>query len=488
MKPETFTSRSALVMAALGMAIGTGNIWRFPRIAAQNGGGAFLIAWMAALLFWSLPILMVEFGIGKKTRLGPIGALGRVLGPRFYWAGGFVTLCTAGIMCYYSVVTGWCIHYFLASSLSLVGTDPEAHWNAFSGGYQPVFFHLIAIGLAALIVSRGVVRGIERINRVFVPLLFILLALSCIRSLTLPGSAAGLEFLFHPRWEQLASPRIWLEAFSQSAWSVGAGWGLMLTYAIYSRRDEDIVLNSCLTGFGNNSASILAGLAVLPTVFSFLPASEVGRVLESGNTGMAFIWLPRLFQKIPQGELFMTLFFLALSIAALSSLIAMVELAVRALIDFGATRTRAVRIVFSAAFLLGLPSALSLGILDNQDWVWGVGLLISGFLIIVAAVRFGISRFREEVLNGPGSDLRLGRWFHLLVFLIPLEFAVLLGWWLHRSVTGFDPAGWWNPFHTFSAGTCLFQWTILCIVLVLLNNRLGGWLSVRTGNAGEAGP
>ena len=477
MKSEIFTSRSALILAALGMAIGTGNIWRFPRIAAQNGGGAFLVAWMAALLFWSLPILIIEFGIGKKTRLSPVGALGEMLGPRFYWAGGFITLCTAGIMCYYSVVAGWCIHYFFSASLSLIQENSQAHWEYFTGGFQPVICHFIAIGLASLIVRQGIVRGIERSNRLFVPLLFILLAISSIRSLMLPGAWRGVEFLFLPRWELLATPKIWLEAFSQSAWSVGAGWGLMMTYATYTRKKEDIVLNSCLTGFGNNSASLLAGLAILPTVFAFLSPAQAGEVMSSGNTGIAFIWLPRLFLQMPQGELFMTLFFLALSVAALSSLIAMVELVSRTLIDFGIPRFRAVQFVFLFGFLLGLPSAFSLKIFDNQDWVWGAGLLISGFLIVAAAIRSGISRFRTEVINGPGCDVKLGSWFNwIIMVLLPLEFAVLLGWWLFRSITSFDPAGWWNPFHTFSAGTCLMQWGVLCLVLLILNRRLGRWI------------
>ncbi|RKZ06906.1 sodium-dependent transporter, partial [bacterium] len=170
--------------------------------------------------------------------------------------------------------------------------------------------------------------------------------------------AKGLNFLFQPDWKALLNYRVWLEGLSQSAWSTGAGWGLILTYAVYSRKHEDIVANSFLAGLGNNSASLLAALAIIPTVFAILPAEKAMAVVKDtgpASTGLTFIWIPRLFEKIAGGHVFLFLFFLALSIAAISSLISMIELGTRIMIDFGLSRKQGIVIVSTGSFLFGMP-------------------------------------------------------------------------------------------------------------------------------------
>lgn len=471
---EFFTSRWALVLAALGMAVGTGNIWRFPRVAAENGGGAFLIPWILALFFWSIPLLMVELGMGRATRRGTIGAFARLLGDRYAWMGGFVGICTLGILFYYSVVSGWCVRYFAAALTGGIEQDTEAFWNSLTGqpGVTPVAFHGLALAIGVFVISRGVVRGIERANRVLIPILFVLLVVAAGRAVTLPGASRGLEFLFNPDFARLADYRVWLAALSQSAWSTGAGWGLILTYACYMRKNEDIALNSVIAGLGNNSASLLAGLAVVPTVFAFLPAPEAMQVMESGNNGLAFVWIPKLFLQMSGGVWFGAVFFLALSLAAISSLIAMLELGVRLFMDAGLSRRQGLAWVAALAFVLGIPSALWMDVFNNQDWVWGDGLLLSGAFIAFAAIRYGADRFRRECINA-GSDLQVGRWFNFVItVVIPIEFAAMLGWWFYQSATSFDPDGWWHPFHTFSVGTCLLQWGIILGLLMLFNGPL----------------
>jgi NSS family neurotransmitter:Na+ symporter len=476
--PEVFTSRWALVMAALGMAVGTGNIWRFPRVAAQNGGGAFLIPWILALFLWSIPLLMVEFGLGKTSRRGTVGAFARVAGVRHAWMGGFVGFCTLAILFYYSVVAGWCLRYFLAAAAGRPGERAVEFWESFagSGSLGPVLFHGVALGIGVVIISRGVVRGIERANRILIPILFLLLVVAAARAVTLEGAGRGLEFLFNPDLSRLGDYRVWLEALTQSAWSTGAGWGLILTYACYMRKNEDIVLNSVIAGLGNNSASLLAGLAVVPTVFAFLPADKALEVMGSGNNGLAFTWLPRLFAGMPGGRFFGAVFFLALSVAAVSSLIAMLELGVRLFMDAGLSRRRSLAFVGTMAFLFGIPSALWMPFFDNQDWVWGVGLMVSGVFIAYAALAYGVDRFRRECINGHGSDWQVGRWFNgVVAVVIPIEFAAMLGWWFFQSATRFDPDGWWNPFRVSSVGTCLAQWGLILGLLFVFNARLARW-------------
>ena len=471
-KEELFSSRWALVAAALGMAVGTGNIWRFPRVAAANGGGAFLIPWVLALFLWSIPLLMVEFALGKTTRRGTVGAFARLIGPRFAWMGGFVGFCTLAILFYYCVVAGWCLRYLVAALLGPIGPDTAAFWKSFaeSGSWLPVLFHGIALGIGVAIIGRGVVRGIERANKLMLPALFLLLLIAAARAVTLDGAGRGLQFLFDPDLSRLGDYRVWLEALTQSAWSTGAGWGLILTYACYMRRDEDIVLNSVIIGLGNNSASLLAALAIVPTVFAFLPVEEARTVMDQGNNGLAFIYLPKLFGGMAGGRFFAVVFFGALSVAALSSLIAMLELGVRLCMDMGMSRARGLGIIGSAAFLFGIPSALWMPFFNNQDWVWGVGLMVSGVLMAAAVWRFGPDRFRLECINAGGSDFQVGRWFNgLILILIPLEFAAMIGWWFYRSITSFDPEGWWNPLHASSVGTCIVQWGLVLALLGAFN-------------------
>jgi NSS family neurotransmitter:Na+ symporter len=472
---ELFSSRWGILLAAIGMAVGTGNIWRFPRVAAANGGGAFLIAWLVFMFAWSVPLLLSEFALGKHTRRGPAGAIGHLLGRRYNWMGAFVGLCTCFIMFYYSVVTGWCLKYFFATVGSgPMGADSEAYWQSFTGGgFQPVFFHLAAMAIGSLIIYRGVVKGIERTNRILIPLLFGLLMVAAVRAVTLDDAIKGLGFLFTPVWNDLLNYRVWLEALSQSAWSTGAAWGLVMTYGVYLRKKDDFVLTSYTTVFGDYAASLLAGIAIMCTVFSVLPETEARDALGAGNYGLTFIWLPRLFEAIPAGRFFLALFFLALSFAAMSSLIAMIEMGTRMCVDLGVRRRKAVLLVGVAGFVLGLPSAWMMGFLENQDWVWGLGLLVSGLFISIAVIRYGVDRFRKELINTPEERRPVGAWFTLVVaVLIPLEFVALIVWWFYLAATALDPEGWWNPFHTFSVGTTLFQWGVVIVALLLLNR---GW-------------
>lgn len=474
---EEFSSRLGLILAAMGMAVGAGNIWRFPRMVAQNGGSAFLIPWLIFLFLWSIPLLMVEFTMGKTARMGVIGAFAKFMGKKFAWMGAFVGFCTMGIMFYYSVVTGWSLHYFImASTGQLSHLEPGVYWNHFTGSFQPLIYHFIAISIAAWIILQGVTHGIERANKILIPSLFVLVVIASIRAITLPGSVEGLNYLFNPDFKKLIDFRVWLEALSQSAWSTGAGWGLILTYGVYLRKNEDVTLNSFVTGLGNNSASLFAALAIIPTVFAILPLSSALDAMKSGNTGLTFIWIPKLFEKMPAGGFFASLFFLALTFAALSSLISMVELATRIFMDMGFSRRRAIRIVWIVAFLLGIPSALSLKFFNNQDWAWGVGLLVSGFFFSLAVIKFGASEFREKWLNSEDSDIRVGKWFEYVIrYLIPIEFTAMLVWWFYQSVTSYDPKGWWNPFHTYSLGTCLFQWGVVLAFFIGINKWLVKW-------------
>ena len=474
-KKELFASRWGIILAGLGMAVGTGNIWRFPRIVSQQGGGAFIIAWIIFLFLWSIPLLIIEISIGRKTRLGVIGSFGKMLGSNYAWMGAFITFVTTAIMFYYSVVAGWCLKYFLATSFQgLIKKDSIEFWHSFTSSWEPVLFHLAAMGIGAFIIYAGVVKGIERANKILIPSLFILLIIACIRSLTLPSAFQGLNFLFSPNLARLADYKLWLNALTQSAWSTGAGWGLILTYAVYTHRKANPVLISTTLGFGNNLASLLAAVAVIPTVFSYFSSQafsqqKVLEVMKADNQGLTFIWIPKLFSNIPGGSFFLALFFLALSFAAFSSLISMIELDTRILMDAGLSRKKAIILISVCGFLLGLPSAISMGFFNNQDWVWGLGLMVSGSFFMIAVLKIGPKNFRKKFISTPENKIKLGKWFDIIVTIfLPLQFVAMLGWWFWQSYSE-DPNNWFKIFSPSTVGTVLFQWVIALGLFILLN-------------------
>ncbi|MFQ5746086.1 MAG: sodium-dependent transporter [Gemmatimonadota bacterium] len=482
---QRFSSRWGMMLAMLGMAVGTGNIWRFPRVAANNGGGSFLIAWVVFLLLWSVPLILVEFAMGRQARSGPIGAFARVVAPRCAWMGAWIAFTAIAIMFYYSVVMGWTIRYLWgAVTQGIPMTSPDAaqrFWDGYAGSGAAVVTHAIAMSLGVLVVIRGV-KGIERAARFLIPALFLLVVILAIRAVTLPGAEAGLAFLFTPDWHGLREARVWLEALTQNAWDTGAGWGLILAYAVYLRRREDTTLNAFVLGFGNNTVSLLAGVMVLCTVFAIMPGAA-DTIVGAGNEGLTFIWVPQLFARMPGGSAFMALFFLALVFAAWSSLIAMIELASRVLIDAGLTRTRSILIVGAGGFLLGLPSALSVAFFRNQDWVWGVGLMLSGLFFALGVIRYGVDRFRRTLVNRDGCDIIVGRWWNWAIRLVTVEAIVLMGWWLLQAFDPSDLAATLTPRSSSNVGTVLVQWMLAAGVFLALNR----WLGRRFGAEDEVG-
>ena len=470
---ERFSSRLGLLFTIVGMAVGTGNIWRFPRIAAQNGGGEFLIPWILFLFLWAIPLLLAEFALGKSSRRGPSAAIGIATTGGRNWMGLFIGLVTTAITFYYSVVTGWCLKYLVSSALGALDTEnAQAFWDSFtSNPVQPVVFHALALLVSSLIIWRGVRAGIERVNRYLIPALFALLVLAAVNAVRLPGAVEGLRFLFVPDFDRLGDYRIWLAGLTQTAWSTGAGWGLVTVFGAYVAKGQGFVRTGITAALANNFASLLAGVTVLCTVFALSgSAADRDAALSSSNEGLTFLWLPPLFEQIPGGSFFLPIFFLTLSCAAISSLITQLELVNRMVMDLGVSRRRSVPMVAAVAFVCGLPSAWSLGFFRNQDWAWGVALLVSGLFVAVTVIYRGARRFREEHLSGDEEEWRVGRWFdRIITWVIPAEFAALLAWWMWQSASA-SGSEWWNPFGEFTVGTVLLQVGAL-IALCLAINR-----------------
>ncbi len=485
---QRFSSRIGFILSALGIAVGTGNVWRFPRIVAQasgdEGAGAFLFAWAIFLIVWSVPLILAEYALGRKGRIGLVSTFTRFAGKGFSWMGAFVGFVVVGIMSYYSVVTGWCLYYLIKTGTGTLDIlSARGIWDSFQSSNMPIFFHALAMGLGSLAVWRGV-ESIEQVNKILVPILLGVLLLGLAGTLTLEGAWQGICFLFTPDWRTLAKSQVWLEALTQNAFDTGAGWGMMLTYGAYLQRRYGVVKNAVITAAGNNAVSILAAMVIFGTVFAIMGPDEgnagIMEVMKTSGpaaTGLTFIWIPQLFANFPAGNLLAVLFFLGLSCAAFSSLISMIELFVKVIVDLGVLRRNAITVVFMMGFLLGIPSASHLGFFQNQDFVWSLALIISGAFIAFVVIRFGAKRFRADAIDGLPGDWKAGRlWDILITYIVPLLAVLLIAWWLYLSMTLYAPDTWYNPFESFSVMTCLMQWGLVMVTCIILNR----WLSQST--------
>jgi NSS family neurotransmitter:Na+ symporter len=481
---ESWGSRWGLIFAAMGAAIGTGNIWRFPREAAVNGGGAFMIPWLLFLFSWSIPLLIAEFTIGKKTRFGTIGAFKRFAGKKYAWMGAWMMLVNIVIMFYYAVVMGWVMKYFtvaISGGLS-PGANTEAMWQGFiTSPGQVVFFQLTAIAISTVVVYKGVSKGIERTNKILIPAMFLLLIIAALWALSLPGSLNGLKYMFSIRGDSLGKAETWVSALSQSAFSTSAGFGMAITYAVYMRKREDTTLNAVIAGLGNNAASLIAGIAVICTVFALSTSNvEAIGVMQSGNEGLAFIHLTRLFTLMPGGIVIAGVFFMAMAFAAITSMISGFEITVRNFMDHGWTRNKSLTVTSSLIFIFGIPAALIVleggvpAYLKNQDHVWSFGLIVSGMFVFFAVWKFGINHFRETLVNTEWNDLYIGRWWVYVMYLFPIQFMFLMLWFFSQSIAAY-PNSWWNPFEPEGFMTIILQWGIALAILIRLND----WLNQR---------
>ena len=479
-----FSSRFTFLLSALGIAVGTGNIWRFPRIVASNAGddgaGAFLVAWITFLFLWSIPLIIVEYIMGRQSRMGTIGAFRNFMGKPFAFLGGFVGFVSTAIAFFYSVIVGWNIYYFGALTFGGLPQDSEASlvlWNSFQNSSFPIFFHAIAMSVGGLAIYKGV-SSIEKVNKILIPVLLGIVVISVLRAVTLPGSMDGISYLFTPDWSQLNRPGIWVDALAQNAFDTGAGFGLFLTYAIYIRKRYGVVKNAFTTALGNNLVSLMAAIMIFSTVFSILgnemdmSQSEILEIMKTSGpaaTGLTFIWMPQLFAKMALGKPLAILFFLGLSFAGFSSLISMLELAVRNLIDFGVQRSTAVFWILAASFVLGIPSAMSLEILGDQDFVWSVGLIISGVLMAIAALKYGLSRMISEITAESEGDWPFPVWWSITVkFVAPFIGIALVSWWMIESPSFFF--------------TCLVQWGTIILIFFLMNGYINNKISQKLGS------
>lgn len=436
-----FSSNIGAILAAAGGAVGLGNIWRFPYMLGQNGGGAFLLVYVFFVILIGVPLMMTEFIIGRRAQSNVVGAYRKLSHGRKGWVslGIFGIVAAFLIYAFYSVVAGWTLNYIvMACSGQLSGKEPEIITQLFKsftqGSFWPLVNQAFFLILTASVIVMGVQKGIEKVSKILMPILFILLILMSVRSLTLgAGAKEGLAFLFNPDFSKLTGSSI-LAALGQSFFSLSIGMGAMVTYGSYIRK-EDKLFNTSLWIAGCDSlVAILAGIVIFPAVFAF------GMNPASGPE-LVYIVLPNVFNSMPAGTLFAIIFFVLLGIAALTSTISLLEI----LVAFGVEEfhwKRGVASFFSTllVFLIGAFCNLSFGplkdatlfgktIFDLFDLITASYLMPIGALLMTIFLGWFFPKVevKDELSNGGTLKVKAFElYYFVLRFIAPLALGVII--------------------------------------------------------------
>ncbi|MCQ2071871.1 MAG: sodium-dependent transporter [Bacteroidaceae bacterium] len=443
---ETFRNRTGVLMAMAGSAIGLGNIWRFPYMLGQNGGAAFILIYIIMLLVLCLPVMISEYLIGRRGSSNPFRSFDLLApGTKWRWIGLLAVLSSACILSFYCVVGGWSVKYLL-ESVRMETFAAQGDWSDFFGSFigntwQPLAYTLAFLGMTGLIIALGVRNGIERMSKIMITVLFVIIVLVVIRSLSLPGSKEGVRYLFVPDFSKVTAGTV-VAAMGQAFFSLSIGCGTILTYASYVNKDENIAGTSVGVAFFDTLFAVVAGLAIIPAVFAI--AGMNGTVPDVGaGPGLVFITLPGVFQSMPLGGVAAILFFLALLLAALTSAISLLEVIVSFIIEeLHKSRTKAVIIGFVLCGGVGILCSLSfgklegvrlfsLGIFDFFDYITSNIMLPLGglFLAVFAGWRLKRANFMDELTNG--GTIAIPQWlcltiYYLVKFVAPLGIILIL--------------------------------------------------------------
>ncbi len=435
-----WASRFGFILAAAGSAIGLGNIWKFPYITGQNGGGAFVLVYLACIFLVGLPIMMAEFLIGRHGQRNAVGSFASLEGKGSPWClvGWLGVAASFVLFSFYSVVAGWSFAYlFKAVSGALAGRSAD-EINALFGQLVSspgllIFWQALFIVSTVGIVLGGIRGGIERWSKILMPLLFLLLVLLFLRGMFSPGARAGLEFMFRPDFHKL-TPAALLDALGHAFFTLSLGAGVMITYGSYLDRDTDLFSLSLRITLLDTMVALLAGLAIFPIVFA-------SGLEPAAGPGLVFQTIPIVFSTLPFGSVLATIFFILLAFAALSSSISMLEAVVAYLIDEKEwSRTLSTLLVGAAAFLFGLPSALSFNrwaevkpffgknFFDLCDMVVSSYMLpLGGLFVAIYAGWFWKGTEEKSELVGPTSRPWLfPLWHFLLRFVAPAAVLIIL--------------------------------------------------------------
>jgi len=435
LKRENWGSRLGFIMAAAGSAVGLGNIWRFPYMTGQNGGGAFIIIYLFFALVIGLSIMIAEFAVGRRTSLAAVGAY-KSYSDKWTFAGVLGVLSAFFIMGFYPVVGGWALAY-VAKTFTGILSNPGALGDAFGGfitnATEPLIWTVIFLAINVVIVAKGVASGIEKAGKVLMPVLFGILILIAIRSISLPGAGAGLTFLFKPDFSAVTG-QTFLAALGQAFFSLSLGMGCMITYGSYLNKKENLQSNALIVTLMDTGVAILAGIAIFPALFAF-------GMEPAGGPGLVFVVVPTIFAEMGgAGVFFSAIFFIALTVAALTSSVSLLEVVVAYLIDQKKMeRKKSVYLSSAIMIVLCVLASLSLGSMSGVT-VLGVGafdffdiltdkiFLAIGGLLLAVFVGWFVKKedLKDELTNGGTIEFKLFEvWYNLVKYIIPVAIAIV---------------------------------------------------------------
>ncbi|MCG3823583.1 sodium-dependent transporter [Photobacterium damselae] len=448
---EQWGSRAGFILAAVGSAIGLGNIWRFPYMAYENGGGAFFIPYLFAMLTAGIPFMIMEFTLGHKLRSAAPRAFAK-LGGKYEWLGWFQVFIAAVIAVYYVAVIGWAISYLGFSFKQSWGSDTNAfffseylklgeHSPSQLGGFQ---LHIaipmmIAWAITFAAIYSGVKGGIERASKIMMPLLFIMVLGLITRVVFLPGALDGLNYLFQPDFSKILDAKVWSAAYGQIFFTLSVGFAIMIAYSSYLPSKSDINNNAFMTVLINCGFSITAGVLIF-AVLGYMAQEQAKPLTEvvSAGVGLAFVTIPAAINLLPAPYILGPLFFLALVVAGLSSHISIIEAVTSAVIDkLNWSRKKAATVVCGTGFIVSMAFATNGGLLllDLVDYFINnvallssclLELLIVGWLVKIADIR----QYANSI-----SDFTIGKWFELCIrFISPIMLAIILVTNLYKTL------------------------------------------------------
>lgn len=433
-KREHWGSKIGFIMAAAGSAVGLGNIWKFPYTAGANGGGAFVLVYLIFVAIIGFSVMLTEFAVGRRSQLAAVGAY-KSVDRRWTFAGILGVFSGFLIMGFYPVVGGWALAYVVKVIGGLLN-DPALIGDTFgafiTNATEPLIWMVLYLILNVVIVARGITSGIEKAGKVLMPLLFGILIVIAIKGLTITGAMAGMEFLFKPDFSKLNGSVV-LAALGQAFFSLSLGMGCMITYGSYLSKEENLVQNAAIVTTLDTAVALLAGIAMFPAMFAFGLKPDVG-------PGLVFVVAPTIFANMgAMGSFFAVLFFIALTVAALTSSVSLLEVVVAYLMDEKKfTRKKAVISSASVMALLCIIASLSLGGIGPKLFGKGafdvfdlltdkIFLAIGGMLLcIFAGWRLKKEDLYDEITNSGNIKFGLyGLWYPLVKYIIPITIALV---------------------------------------------------------------
>jgi len=435
---DSFTGKFGILAAAIGSAVGLGNIWRFPYVTGENGGGAFLMIYLFFVLVIGVPVLLAELSIGRRAQRNALGSFRKLApGKPWYLVGLMGIVAAFTILAFYSTIAGWCIEYLIQalgnnfngkSAGELAATFETFHTSTF----RPILWQLIFMFATAYIIFSGVKDGIEKYGKILMPLLFVLIIIMAVWSVTLKGAGEGLKFFFNPDFSKLKWSSV-LVALGQAAFSLSIGMGTLITYGSYVKKETNMPVTAIQIALSDTFFAVLAGVMIFPAVFAY-------NIDPAAGPGLTFVVLPNIFAQMPGGYIFGILFFLLLTIAALTSTVSVLEVPVAYFVEeMKMSRPKATILASVSISVLGVFATLSFGVLKNAiflgktifDWLDYLSanvLLPLGaiFIVIFVGWYLGSKVFKDEISNGGLLDVKIhGILMFILKFLAPIGIAMV---------------------------------------------------------------